>query len=89
MTTLIHCPTCWPLDLGEYDTHHRCRECGTPVLVAGLERQVQLLEEQNAALSQCLREAMEWFEYFGIGSPEKSRPVLRLVHSRSERHGQK
>jgi len=86
MTTLIYCPTCWPVDLGEYDTHHRCRECGTPVLVAGLERQVQLLQEQNDALAIALHQAMEL-----LNSRERQRleaPVLRLVHSRSDRHGQ-
>lgn len=86
MKSLIYCPTCWPADLGEYDTHHRCRECGTPVLVAGIERQVELLQEQNAALTVALQQAME-----ALGASELERlhrPALRLVHSRRDRHGQ-
>lgn len=75
-----YCPQCWPADLGEYDTDHRCLDCGTPVLVASKDKIIELLMEQNEALTESLQQAME---ALGAGELERiHRPALRLVHSR-------
>lgn len=45
-----YCPLCWPADLGEHKDGH-CLDCGSRILAATPEKQIDLLLEQNQALS--------------------------------------
>ncbi|MCE8042488.1 hypothetical protein HOP60_10010 [Halomonas daqingensis] len=78
-----YCPTCWPADLGEYEDG-RCLDCGSQILAATPEKQIELLCEQNEALTLALQQAME-----ALGASELKqthRPALRLVHSASKKN---
>ncbi|RAH37445.1 hypothetical protein [Halomonas sp. SL1] len=82
MSPFYYCPTCWPADIGEYDTNHRCTTCRTRVLVANKDKQIELLVEQNVALSEYLAEAQEMLEQvLGKTETAQAKPRLRLVHS--------
>lgn len=77
-----YCAHCWPVDVENY-ADGRCLECGHALKSASAEEMVKLMWEQNAALGECLREAMAVLQEHGILG-DKKRPILRLVHNRKE-----
>lgn len=80
MTAFVYCPQCWPYDLGEYNDAGRCSDCGNMVIVATPEKQIDLLLEQNEALSLSLKQAME---ALSVMHQQRLHPqALRLVRSR-------
>lgn len=77
-----YCPDCWPSDVGNY-RRGRCLECAGHTVMADNEEYLNLVLQQNSALSHSLAEAMDMLVDAGVLERGKTKPpVLRVIPGR-------